>query len=303
MPRKKKGIAVLIAVAAALVFCVCFTKLARAEGSASGETIQIFSGIDEAPVSAGSAEASGEASSIAAMDAFLRALSEASSEPSYEASADASSEASSEAWADTGDWRLRLVNRWNPIPEGYAPKLTLLQNGQAVDERCYPDLQEMMDACRAAGLEPLICSSYRTRQDQEELYENKVQRLIEQGSGEMTARAEASSVVAVPGTSEHQLGLAVDIVDMNDQNLDESQENTPVQQWLMAHSWEYGWILRYPTDKSDITGIIYEPWHYRYVGKDAAREIHTLGVCLEEYLDMENGDGSARRSDPSSEQK
>ena len=291
MPIKKKDIAALVAVAAALVFCVCFTKLARAEGSASGETIRVFSAIDEAPVSAGSAEASGEASSIAAMDAFLRALSDASSEPS------------SEAWANTGDWRLRLVNRWNPIPEGYAPKLTQLINGQAVDERCYPDLQEMMDACRAAGLEPLICSSYRTRQDQEELYENKVRRLMAQGSGEMTAREEASSVVAVPGTSEHQLGLAVDIVDMENQNLDESQENTPVQQWLMTHSWEYGWILRYPTYKSELTGIIYEPWHYRYVGKDAAREIHMLGVCLEEYLDMENGVGSAQRSDPSSEQK
>ena len=190
--------------------------------------------------------------------------------------------------AEPDDWRLRLVNPWNPIPEDYDLTLTQLINGQAIDERCYPDLQDMMDDCRGAGLSPLICSSYRTRETQEELYENKVQRLIAEGYNEETARTEAGTAVAVPGTSEHQLGLAVDIVDMNNQNLDESQEDTSVQKWLMEHSWEYGWILRYPKDKSDITGIIYEPWHYRYVGKDAAREIHALGVCLEEYLDAAN---------------
>ena len=91
--------------------------------------------------------------------------------------------------------------------------------------------------------------------------------------------------VARPGTSEHQTGLAVDIVDQNYQLLDEKQENTPVQQWLMAHCTEYGFILRYPTGKSKITGIGYEPWHYRYVGSDAAREITDQGLCLEEYLD------------------
>lgn len=187
--------------------------------------------------------------------------------------------------AEAEDWRLRLVNPWNPIPEDYDLTLTQLINGQAIDERCYPDLQDMVDDCRAAGLSPLICSSYRTWALQEELYENKVQRLIAEGYDEKTARTEAGTVVAVPGTSEHQLGLAVDIVDINNQNLDESQEDTAVQKWLMEHSWEYGWILRYPSDKTEITGILYEPWHYRYVGKDAAREIHTLGVCLEEYLD------------------
>ena len=95
--------------------------------------------------------------------------------------------------------------------------------------------------------------------------------------------------MAVPGTSEHQLGLALDIVDRSNQNLDESQEDTAVQQWLMKHSWEYGFILRFPTGKSDVTGIIYEPWHYRYVGKEAAKEIYDRGICLEEYLDAPEG--------------
>ena len=78
-------------------------------------------------------------------------------------------------------------------------------------------------------------------------------------------------------------------MDRSNQNLDESQEDTAVQQWLMKHSWEYGFILRFPTGKSDVTGIIYEPWHYRYVGRDAAKEIYDQGICLEEYLDAPEG--------------
>ena len=167
--------------------------------------------------------------------------------------------------------------------------MTQLTGGHAVDERCYPDLQDMMDACRAAGNDPLICSSYRTWEKQEQLFENKVSRLEAQGYRGETARLEAAKTVAVPGTSEHQLGLALDIVDRSNQNLDESQEDTAVQQWLMKHSWEYGFILRFPTGKSDVTGIIYEPWHYRYVGKEAAKEIYDRGICLEEYLDAPEG--------------
>ena len=183
------------------------------------------------------------------------------------------------------DWRLLLVNRWNPIPDGYTIELTQLKQGHAVDSRAYPDLQEMMDACRAAGLDPKICSSYRTQDKQQELYENKIQRLMDEGYSYDRAVEEAGTVVAVPGTSEHQTGLALDIVDASYQHLDEAQEETQVQQWLMEHSWEYGFVLRYPNGKSEITGIIYEPWHYRYVGREAAREMTELGMCLEEYVD------------------
>lgn len=183
------------------------------------------------------------------------------------------------------DWNLTLVNPWNSMTADYEPALTQLRNGQAVDERCYPELQLMMDDCRAAGLSPLICSSYRTWQEQERLFNNKVRNLIRQGLSREEACAEAGKAVAVPGTSEHQLGLAVDIVDINNQNLDISQENTDVQQWMMENSWQYGFILRYPADKSDITGIDYEPWHYRYVGKEAAQYIYENEICLEEYLD------------------
>ena len=182
------------------------------------------------------------------------------------------------------EWNLLLVNPWNWVPESYEPELTYLRNGQAVDSRCYPELQQMIDDCRAAGFEPLICASYRTMEKQEALFEDKEANLIREGYPENEVEVEAAKVVAYPGTSEHQLGLALDIVDVSYQQLDTEQENTPVQQWLMKNSWKYGFVLRYPTDKSDITGIIYEPWHYRYVGKEAAAEMYENKLCLEEYL-------------------
>ena len=185
---------------------------------------------------------------------------------------------------DKSQWNLILVNKWNPIPENYSPTLKQLENGHAVDERCYSDLQKMMDDCRNAGLSPLICSSYRTQEKQEELFERQTDKWIVQGYSQENAKVQAAKLVAIPGTSEHQLGLAVDIVDTANQNLDESQEKTEVQKWLINNSYKYGWILRYPNEKSEITGINYEPWHYRYVGKKAAKEIYDADICLEEYL-------------------
>lgn len=182
------------------------------------------------------------------------------------------------------DWKLLLVNRDNPLPDDLCVQTTELPNGLKVDERCYPDLQNMMDACREAGLSPVICSAYRTQEFQEELYQSQIEKQMALGYSRECAEIEAGKNVAVPGTSEHQLGLAVDIVDMSYQLLDSAQEDTAVQKWLMEHSWEYGFILRYPDGKSDITGIAYEPWHYRYVGRENAEQIYRTGVCLEEYL-------------------
>ena len=142
----------------------------------------------------------------------------------------------------------------------------------------------MLADCRDAGFEPVICSSYRTMEKQKELFSNKIDEYVSYGYSHEEAEKKAGELVAVPGTSEHQLGLALDIVDISNQTLDESQENTDVQKWLMNNSWKYGFILRYPTDKSKITGISYEPWHYRYVGKKAAKEIYDAQICLEEYL-------------------
>lgn len=182
------------------------------------------------------------------------------------------------------DWRLMLVNPWNKLPEGFSVKLTSLANGHAIDERAYPELQAMMDAARAEGLSPIICSSYRTQEKQQSLFDSQVSQNMAAGYTREEAEKKAGEWVAAPGTSEHQTGLAVDIVSLNYQLLDENQEKTPEQKWLMENCWKYGFILRYPTDKSEITGIGYEPWHYRYVGKEAAKEITEKGVCLEEYL-------------------
>ena len=182
------------------------------------------------------------------------------------------------------DWRLLLVNPWNALPEDYEVELATLSNGLQVDARIYDDLNDMLTDCRAAGLEPIVCSAYRTQATQTRLYNNKVARVRASGVPEDQVEAEAARWVAKPGTSEHQTGLALDIVAASYQILDEKQEDTAEQQWLMENSWKYGFILRYPSEKSDVTGIGYEPWHYRYVGKAAAAEIHRTGVCLEEYL-------------------
>ena len=183
---------------------------------------------------------------------------------------------------------LTLVNMSNKIPSDWTVDLVELRNNQAIDRRAYEGLQSMMDDARAEGLDPLICSSYRSQEKQEQHYTNKRNYYLDQGYSNDEATALAAIWVAYPGTSEHQLGLTVDICSVSNQNLDDSQEDTATQQWLMANCYKYGFILRYPSDKSEITGISYEPWHYRYVGVDAAAEIHEKGLCLEEYLEQLN---------------
>ena len=132
--------------------------------------------------------------------------------------------------------------------------------------------------------EPLYLRLLPDHEKQKALFADKVRRVLLEGCPKDEAEDEAAKTVARPGTSEHQLGLALDIVDADDPQLETWQEDTPVQQWLMKNSWKYGFVLRYPPEKSSITGIIYEPWHYRYVGRQAAEEMHNKGLCLEEYL-------------------
>lgn len=184
----------------------------------------------------------------------------------------------------TAQWNLVLVNPWNSLPEGFSVELADMGYGHYIDSRAFADWQAMFDAAYADGVAPVVCSSYRTHATQTSLYWNKVDEYLGYGYGEEEAQRLAGGWVAVPGTSEHQLGLALDIVDTNYRALDTEQENTDAQKWLMAHSYEYGFILRYPSDKSHVTGINYEPWHYRYVGREAAKEMYDSGLCLEEYL-------------------
>ena len=177
------------------------------------------------------------------------------------------------------EWNLMVVNRWNEIPEDYSVTLTELPNGQKIDSRIYPDLQEMLDAAREEGLYLIVVEGYRTAEEQQKIFDDKIQDFISEGYSNTTAQILAEEWVAVPGTSEHQLGVAVDI------NADKSKSSTEdVYMWLAENAHSYGFILRYPREKESITGTTYEPWHYRYVGKEVAEEIYTDQICLEEYM-------------------
>lgn len=178
------------------------------------------------------------------------------------------------------EWNLIIVNRWNELPEDYSVELTELSNGQKVDCRIYPYLQEMFDAARAEGVYPVVREGYRTEEEQKEILDDKIQTYINQGYSQSRAERTAKEWVALPGTSEHQLGIAVDI------NADKSKcSNEEVYAWLAENAYKYGFILRYPLGKQEITGTSYEPWHYRYVGEEAALEIYEQGKCLEEYFE------------------
>ena len=179
-----------------------------------------------------------------------------------------------------------LVNPWHYIPDDYTVELKNIDANHRIASIAYDDYREMMEDCRAAGLDPAVCSSYRTQEYQELLFARKVEYYTSKGYEDEEAAELAGHTVAVPGTSEHQLGLALDIIDNGNWNLNEAQADTATQKWLMENSWRYGWILRYPDGKSELTGIIFEPWHYRYVGREVAAEIYELNICLEEYLDM-----------------
>ncbi len=181
--------------------------------------------------------------------------------------------------ADEAVWSLILVNKWNPIPDDYEVDLTELSNGQSVDIRIYPALQEMFDAARDDGIYPVVVSGYRTAETQQRLMDDKVAEYRALGYSAEEAIASAEAWVAIPGTSEHQLGIAVDI------NADGIHSaGYEVYEWLEQNAHTFGFICRYPPDKTEITGVINEPWHYRYVGVEAATEIHYQDICLEEYL-------------------
>lgn len=183
-------------------------------------------------------------------------------------------------------WYLVLVNPWHPLPEDYEFELSTVTGKYKVDSRCADALKQMLADCKAAGHTPYVCSAYRTWDDQVYLFDKKVNSFISKGYSEAEAKVLAAKETAVPGTSEHQLGLAADILCQSRPWLDEGQAKTATQQWLMANCHKYGFILRYPKGTTPITGIIYEPWHYRYVGVEIATEIMTKGITLEEYLGL-----------------
>lgn len=182
--------------------------------------------------------------------------------------------------SEDNGWNLILVNRNSYIPDDYKVELTELSNGEKVDSRIYPELQEMFNDARAQGYGLFVREGYRTQEEQQQLLDEKIEAYENEGKSKSEAKKLAEQRVAIPGTSEHQLGIAVDI------NADTTKSSSDdVYSWLAENAHKYGFIKRYPSDKTDITGVINEPWHYRYVGKEAALEIYSQGMCLEEYID------------------
>ncbi len=220
---------------------------------------------------------------------------------SSETPADGQEEAPVPVVPEEESWKTVLVNSTHALPDGYVPELVAVEgSGYKMDARAVEDMNAMLRAARAEGLSPMICSSYRSWERQTELFEQQVAKQQATGLSYEEAYEKAKTVVAYPGTSEHQTGLTADIVATSYQLLDDAQADTPEQQWLMANSWKYGFILRYPQDKSDLTGIIYEPWHYRYVGYEVAKYITEEGLCLEEYwqkVEAQQAQQTAQRAD------
>ncbi len=186
---------------------------------------------------------------------------------------------------DPDDWNLRLANLDNYLPDGFTVETGLItqayasKNKMEFDARAVDELNAMLKAANDSGVNIFVVSSYRSVSYQTGLYNNEVQKWVNQGYDNESAKKKAATIVAVPGTSDHNLGLAVDL-----NSVEESFENTRQFTWLQEHAEEYGFVMRFPKNKQDITKIIYEPWHYRYVGVEAAKEMNKLDMCLEEYV-------------------
>lgn len=180
-------------------------------------------------------------------------------------------------------WELLLVGAENPLPREFLVKLEEF-GGHRVDARIVPQIENMFLAAKKEGIDLRICSGYRGIQKQTISYNSKIEEYLHSGYSQEHSKQLAGKYIQPPGASEHHTGLAIDIVTVSYQRLDEGFADTNAGKWLAANAADYGFILRYPKDKEDITGIAYEPWHYRYVGS-YAKEITKSGLCLEEYVE------------------
>ena len=200
---------------------------------------------------------------------------------------------------DSRGWEIIMVNPWNSTPDDYKMELVSIGGEQSMAAEAAAAFEILNQDMIAIGKGPKVNSTYRSAEKQKELFDQRVAAYMnEEGLSEEQAISIVSRSVAIPGTSEHQLGLAVDISDATYVRMDASQMETPTQLWMIDNSWRYGFILRYPNGKSRITGIEYEPWHYRYVGKELAAELYELNLTMEEYLDMLTEDKSLTASNP-----
>jgi len=186
---------------------------------------------------------------------------------------------------DKDAWNLILVNKTHPVPDDYEVPLIAFSGSMKCDERVLEPLTEMIRAAEKENVNLIVTSPYRDYTLQTTLFNRKINTYMNRGYSYLEAYKLTCSNVTVPGASEHQIGMAFDFVTTNHRTLDNEFFDTPAGKWLYKRGKEYGFILRYPKDKTDITGIMYEPWHYRYVGVEAATYIMDNDLTLEEFIE------------------
>lgn len=187
---------------------------------------------------------------------------------------------------DTEEVKYVLVNDSTPLSQCYQPDLVETRNGKLIHKEIKASLERMIDDAKEEGFELIICSAYRDYEKQANLVQESIRKHMKAGYDYKDAYFQAKRYLEMVGRSEHHTGLAVDLVGVEYQALDEGQANTPESKWLNEHACKYGFILRYPKDKEEITGIMYESWHFRYVGEEAAVFMKENQLCLEEFLDL-----------------
>lgn len=182
---------------------------------------------------------------------------------------------------EINDWRLTLANYENLLPEDFKVEVANIDNTRQFDARAIGELNEMMNAMKKAGITNIwVQSAYRSVARQKELYDNSVQKYLKQGKTQQEAEQLTNEYINKPGSSDHNLGLAVDF-----NYVDNKFEKLEGFKWLQKNAENYGFVLRYPKDKEDITKIAYESWHWRYVGVEHAKKMNELNMCLEEYIE------------------
>lgn len=183
------------------------------------------------------------------------------------------------------DWRLTLANYENILPEDFEVDVADIDDTRQFDSRAIADLKAMINAMGRDGISNIwVQSAYRSVERQKELYDNSVKKYLKQGKTQEEAERLTDEYINKPGASDHNLGLAVDF-----NNVDNNFEDLKAFKWLRENAEDYGFILRYPKDKEDITKISYESWHWRYVGQEHAKKMNELNMCLEEYIEyLEN---------------
>ena len=182
------------------------------------------------------------------------------------------------------EWKIILVNKQNPIPYDYDAEIVDINGGAKIRREIALPLADMFEDAKEDGVSLMVCSAYRSHEYQERLFDKKIRTYTGRGLSYLDAFRIGSYSVIIPGTSEHELGMALDIVTPGYMTLDEGYAKTAAGKWLKENAYKYGFILRYPEGKEYITGIIFEPWHYRYVGEEAAKYLTENELTLEEYI-------------------